>query len=167
MNEDDALMIYNDDIESLYNRINRVIFELQKSASANVTDINEHDRRRITAFVNYVSTFVDYVEKKKYLDWPETHPIQITLDKSPEIQKVENLLIRDLVKKLVRLRNEIINSQSARNSNGIISHDMDRLKAGIQAIRAFLIEYADKVVPVDMPESSPSVPTSGEGNTGV
>lgn len=165
--ETDVLKIFNDDIESIYNRINRVIYELQKSASANVTDVNTHDRSRITAYVNYVSTFVEYVEKKKSLDWTETHPLTIILKAPPTIMDVENLIIKDLVKMFKRCRDELINSQSARNSNGIIEHDLTRAKAGLQAIRAFLIEYVDKTVPVDMPESTPSVPDSGAGNTGI
>lgn len=159
--------IYNDDIVGIYNRVNRFVIELIKSASANVNDINEHDNIRIVNYLNSLQAYINWVVSQNQLDLPETHPKTTTLEDAPAIPLMENLMIKDLIGLFLRARDEIINSQSARNSNGLIPFDLARINAVIQKSRAYLVDYVEKVIPIDMPESTPNSPTTGGGNTGV
>ncbi len=161
------MQVFNNDIAGLYSRINRYITELIKCASSNVADINEHDRARIGAYITALQFYINWSTSQPFLDLPETHPKTIELENAPEIPLIENLMVADLISLLVRGRDEIINSQSARNSNGIISFDLARINAVLTKIRSFLLEYVDKVTPVDMPESSPKYPDTGTGSTGI
>ncbi len=64
-------------------------------------------------------------------------------------------------------REEIVNSQSARNPAGLNKFDSARLTANISKIRAFLIDYVGPITPLDLPESSPQEDTSGAGKKGI
>jgi len=160
-------MIFNDDIVGIYRRINRFIEELQKSASSNVADINIYDKIRLQSYLDALSIYLDWIVAQPSLDLPETHPKAIELENVPLVQDVENLMIRDFVRLLERGRDEIINSQSARNATGLISFDQGRLRAVVEKAQKYLETYVDKVTPIDFPESSPASPDSGSGRTGI
>lgn len=160
-------MTFNDDIVGIYRRINRFIEELQKSASANVADVNIYDKLRLKSYLSALTTYIDWVVGQPSLDLPETHPKALELEPVPAIQEVENLMVRDFVRLLERGRDEVINSQSARNATGLISFDENRLRAVIEKAEKYLDSYVDKVTPIDLPESSPVSPDSGSGRTGI
>ena len=159
--------IFNNDIAGLYSRANRYVTELIKCASANVADINQHDRLRIEQYVNALQAFINWSVQQPFLDLPETHPKLVPLENAPLIPPIENMMIADIINLIVRLRDEIINSASARNSNGIISFDLNRINAVLQKVRSFLLDYVDIVNPVDLPESSPMYPDTGSGRGGI
>ena len=47
----------------------------------------------------------------------------------PVLPLAENLMINDLKRPFERMRDEVINSQSARNATGLISFDEARIRA--------------------------------------
>lgn len=159
--------VFNDDVAGIYRRFNRFIVEVQKSASANVADINAFDLERINAYIQSMTFYLDWVDAQPMLDLPETHPKLISLEAVPVVIEVENLMIRDLVRLFERARDEIVNAQSARNASGLIKFDSARVRAVLQKATNYLEEYVVKVSPLDMPESSPTSTDSGSGAGGI
>ena len=146
----------NDDIVGLHNRINRTLVELYKSASANVTAVNVHDFKRTSDYLVDLTLFTDYITSPEFpLDLPDTHPFTHTLSPDPEIPDIENMMVEDLMRLLVRGRGELVLSQSSRNATGLISHDEKRWRAILVQADKFMVEYVAKVTPIDLPESSP------------
>ncbi len=159
--------VFNDDVAGIYRRTNRFIEELQKSSSANVTDVNEFDQDRIITYLNSLTVYLNWVMSQPLLDLPETHPKTLELEEPPVLLLVENLMIKDLIRLFERGRDEMINSQSARNASGLISFDNVRIRAVIEKAQKYLSDYVQKVIPLDLPESSPMAPDTGAGRTGI
>jgi hypothetical protein len=65
------------------------------------------------------------------------------------------------------LEAEIGNSQSARLGDSIISHDEDRIRAIAAKMEAFLDDYVEIHLPLDLPESAPLRAQTGPGRKGV
>ena len=64
-------------------------------------------------------------------------------------------------------RDELVNSQSARNPSGLNKFDSSRLSSIVAKIRAFMVDYVATIVPLDMPDSSPKEDPSGAGKKGI
>jgi hypothetical protein len=160
--------VLNDDVVGIYKRMNRFIVELVKSQSANVTDMNIHDQKRLQSYLDSIAFYIDWVvSADNPMDYPETHPTSTILEEVPVVPEIENPIVVDLVKLLTRARDEVTNSQSARYSTGLISHDEVRLRSVIARVQLYLDNYIKKVVPIDQPESSPRITDTGSGLTGI
>lgn len=159
--------VNNHDIAGLNTRINRFIEELFKSVSSSTSQVNAFDQIRIGSYLDAIDTFHSWVIDQPALDLPETHPRPIVLEENPVITDVENENINDIIRILQITRDEIINSQSAREAAGLNKFDSMRLTAVISKVRKFLSDYIGKVTPLDLPESSPQAPSSGPGRTGI
>lgn len=163
----DEQKVFNDDIVGIYRRFNKFIVELDKSASANVADVNDHDIKRFLSYIDNMTAYIDWVVGQPQLDLPETNPKLINLEAPPSIQGVENLMIRDLARLFERARDEVTNSQSARNATGLIKFDEGRIRAVLEKADNYIDSYIANVTPIDLPESSPNSPSSGPGRTGI
>ena len=150
--------VYNDDIAGIYNRINRYIIEIQESQSAKVMAVNAHDYKRMTKYLEAMTSYLDWIETQPFLDLPETHPKLLVLKPPPEILDIENLFLIDCRRLWERTRDETTASQSARNATGLIEFDLTRIRAVIEKHSKYMTEHIAKVSPIDMPESSPSTP---------
>ena len=60
--------VYNDDIGGLYARCNRYITELYRSASANVSDVNQFDFGRTTTYLLELDSYTNWVVGQPSLD---------------------------------------------------------------------------------------------------
>lgn len=147
--------VFNDDIGGLYNRCNRYITELYRSASANVSDVNPFDLTRTTAYLSELEKYTAWVVGQPALDLPETHPQQLTLADAPVVPDIENLMVEDIIRLMERGRDELILSQSARNATGLIKFDLLRWSMVLAKTNQYLATYVKDVTPVDLPESSP------------
>lgn len=161
------IKVFNDDVAGIFRRINKFIEEAQKCASSNVSDINEFDKVRFLAYLKSLTAYVDWVVDQPLLDLPETHPKLLELEEIPVVLLAENLMIRDLVRLFERARDEVINSQSARNATGLISFDETRVRAVVEKATKYIENYVTKVTPIDLPESSPKNVSTGAGRTGI
>ena len=101
------------------------------------------------------------------LDLPETSPRQYVLDENPSYDLVENESVVDVVRMLELVRDEVVNSQSARQSSGLIGFDEKRLLAVVNKVEAFLNTYIAEITPLDLPESSPMRIAATSGKSGV
>lgn len=160
-------IVYNTDIAGLHARINRYIIEHNRSVSANVSQVNPFDQARWLSYLTALRTFHAWMIGQPQLDLPETAPLPITLEENPAITDVDNESVNDLLRMLVALREEAVNSQSARNPTGMQIHDTNRFLAQITKMEAFIKDYISVILPLDQPESSPSAPMNAAGRLGV
>lgn len=159
--------VYNCDVDGLARRINRNIVEIIKSQSGGVSLTVSFDVVRWGSYLNAVEAYLDYVVSQPQIDLPETHPLPVTLLPAPTIPMMENESAYDLAQLFDTMREEVVNSQSARMPSGLISHDELRLRSYISRGKKFLTDYITLVDPLDLPESSPMAPMTGAGQKGV
>lgn len=158
---------YNHDIAGLQRRINRFIYEMIKSVSNAGSLLNQFDRERLITYLNSIRVYVAWIVSQPLLDLPETSPREIQLDPNPEWDLVENEAIIDIVRMLELARDEVVNSQSARNASGLNKFDEARILAMVEKVDKFITNYIDQVTPLDLPESSPMRSAASAGKGGV
>ena len=159
--------VNNHDIVGLYNRINDFMLELIKSVSSQGSQMNEFDQSGLGSYLDAVDSYHAWVIAQPQLDLPETAPTIYPLRTAVETPLVENESINDLIRMMTAMRGELVNSQSARQAAGLIPFDSARLTAIVKKARTFLIDYIKPVTPLDLPESSPEIESSGVGRTGI
>jgi len=159
--------VLNHDVAGLCRRVNHFIVELQKSVSGGVSDVNQFDQARLQKYLDAVRAYRDWVVAQPHLDLPETHPRPVEIGPDPVTPDIENEAVRDVVYLLELCRDELVNSQSARNPAGFISFDDQRAMSLVDKCQHFLDDYIKLVQPIDMPESTPSQPLTGSGLMGV
>lgn len=159
--------VYNYQIAGLIRRLRRFRFETVKAASSGLAHVNEHDLRRAKAYLDAAEAYVNWVVSQPQLDLPESTPLKIELGEPEKLDMPENESLVDLMAMYDRLEKEIGWSQSSRLGDSIISHDEKRFRDMIAKMRAFLADYVESILPLDLPESSPLRGQSGEGRTGV
>ena len=159
--------VNNQDVVGLYNRINDFIYEMFKSVSSQTSEVNEFDQARLATYLNAIDTFHDWVMNQPHLDLPETSPRLYPLRAPDELPIVENENINDITRMMTVARDELTNSQSARVAAGLNKFDSARLTAMIEKLRRFLTDYIQIATPLDVPESSPAMPSSGHGRQGI
>lgn len=159
--------VLNHDIAGLVARINRFIDELIKAVSSGTSQTNEFDQVRLSSYLAAIDTYHSWVISQPHLDLPETHPRLIALPDNPEIPVLENESSNDVLRILAIARDELINSQSARDAANLNKFDSARLTAIIEKVRQFLATYIQACTPLDLPESSPQAQRSGAGRTGI
>lgn len=159
--------VLNNDIKGIHSRINRYIEECVKSVSSSSSLLNDFDKGRITSYLSALRFMHDFIVGQPQQDLPETHPRKYALRDNPQVPVMENEMMNDIVEMFQLVRDELVNSQSARNASGLISFDSVRFLAHVSRIEVYLSQYADLATPLDMPESSPRVENTGPGRTGV
>lgn len=157
----------NHDVLGVYNLTNRFIEEMWKCVSSSASQMNEFDQIRLISYLANLRGYLNWVEAQPHLDLPETSPAEWPLKPIPPITNVENEEVNNILILFSLTRDELINSQSARISSGMIPFDMLRIRAIIDKVEAFLVKYVQPLTPLDLPESSPQAPVSGPGRTGV
>ncbi len=161
------MKVLNHDIASLVRRLRRLKKEIEKSGSANVTELGTHDLKRLDSYIISIEDFKKWMVSQPLLDLPETSPIEIEIGEMPESLDMENDDLALILNLFNLLEKELVNSQSARRATGLISHDSTRFDALIEKIKKFLVDYVAKNSPLDQPESSPMVASTGAGRTGI
>lgn len=154
---------YNDDVLGIVKRIDRVIKEVHKAASANVLAWREADRKRIDGYIKYIVGYKAWATSQPEIDVPETHPEAQDLPALAELAPCENESIDDVLRQLKTMRAELVGSQSNRLPNSMFKHDVGRFDSYIAKLKKYLTEYVDVVQPLDMPESSPGRSVTGSG----
>lgn len=159
--------VSNHDIVSLVRRIRRFRSEVTKSVSSGVSEFSDYDKNRLESYLVAVKDFKSWMVSQPNLDMPETNPMVIEIGETPEVTDMENddlLLIANLFSLIEK---ELVNSQSARRGTGLISHDSARFDSYIKKIELFITDYIAGNTPLDLPESSPMVASTGHGRSGI
>jgi hypothetical protein len=161
--------VMNPDIRGLCERIDRVRYEVLKSGSANIDDIRQAVRARITEYNTGLRTYCNVMLAEPEQDYPKsypmTYPVRITV--TDDMEDVENLEIRDLDTLYKKVLIEMSNSSSARRESGMKVDDKERFDAYMTRIEDFLTKFVDEVNPQDFVESMPSVDTITSGKLGI
>lgn len=162
-------LVYNHDLLGLYNRLNRILFEMSKCQSTGTTDINDYDQNRIKSYLDALDNYVAWFRSVPHLDLPETHPREYPLPEAPEVKReeIENECVADLCTMLTLARDEMCNCQSARLGSGMIDFDFIRFTNVVEKCRVYMNTYVQNVTPLDMPESAPKYAQVGQGRVGV
>lgn len=160
-------VVYNHDVAGIHRRLNRFIIEMIKSVSNAGSLMNEFDQTRLASYLSAIKAYVSWVVSQPNLDLPETSPRAYPLDANPVYDLVENESVVDVVRMLELVRDEVVNSQSARNAAGLTKFDEARLLAIVTKVENFLATYIAAVTPLDLPESSPMRVASTAGKTGI
>lgn len=158
--------VYNHDVLGIVRRVNRFIAELLKSASGGVSYLNSHDVARLRSYLAASTAYLTWVKSQPQLDLPETHPQQYEVPEAPTAVDLENDDITDIVNLWTKMRDELVNSQSARLPSSLVHHDVVRVEAILEKIVQFLA-YVEQTSPLDLPESSPRAEMHPGGRTGV
>lgn len=163
----DGLIVKNQDLVGIIDRMNRFIVEWNKSSNADSSTVDAFTQTRAASYLDAIDRYHSWVVAQPQLDIQETSSKTYPLEPLPEIVNVENESLNDMIRFLVTVRDELINSQSARESCGVLPDDSSRLTSGIAKIRAFLVDYVSPTVPLDLPKSSPREQRTGPGKTGI
>jgi hypothetical protein len=155
--------LYNDDILGITDRIDRFLQEINKSQSANLSEYHAADLGRLKSYLSNLTVYVDWVVGQPQLDLPETSPLSLEIPALPDMPEADNPMVKDIIRLVVRMRGEILRSQSARRSTGLVKFDEERMRAVIAKCENYLEAYVEAVNPIDLPESSPDVPVTGPG----
>lgn len=161
------MQVMNHDIVGLYDRLNRFIKEAQLSQSANISGVKKSDLIRLKTYLSSSRVYHTYVAKEPELDLPETNPKTWTLDAPPQLRRIENESLKDVCRLLTLCCEELVHSQSARLSAGILKFDSERFLAVLSKAENFLKDYVEKATPLDLPETSPKEPTTPAGRLGI
>lgn len=161
--------VFNHDICGLVNRIQRFLVEIAYSKSAGVSMYSSHDIVRLKKYLSALKGYKAWIIEQPQLDLPETHPRQYACDDDPVMPLIESESVRDIVRMLEAVRDELKGSQSARMPSGLLPFDDTRFTAVVSKVELFLTNYVenDAAEPLDLPESSPqrTMPPSGAQGT--
>ncbi len=159
--------VYNQDVASLCRRIARYADEVHKARSNSVADMSEFDVARVVSYFGSLRQFHAWVMAQPQLDLPEWTPTAENLPDWADHERVENEAINDLVRDFHTLWFELVNSQSARVSTGLVEFDSFRFESIMDKMESFVSDYIQNVQPLDLPETTPSEEVSGPGRLGV
>lgn len=156
----------NTDIDSFVRRANRAIKELSKSQSSGVSGTSTFDVIRAKTYLVGLRSLLAFIISEPLMDLPETGPTTLDLPDRVVIPIMENDSTYDLCVLLKLAVDEISNSQSSRNSSGLILHDFKRITPILDRADSFITKFMMVVDPLDNPETSPSTPSTGYGVRG-
>ena len=160
-------VVQNQDLVGLLVRLARFKEEALKSVSSSSSELNQFDTTRLKAYLAAMTSYLNWVVAEPQLDLPESAPKDYTVPDAPPSQEVESEIIADVGRLLDVCYKEALDSQSARKAAGIIGFDESRVRAVIAKIGSYLDNYVANQTPLDLPESSPAVTSTGPGRTGT
>lgn len=159
--------VYNHDIVGFVSRTQRFQKELIGSSSAGVSEMSSFDLNRLLTYIKAMTLYQKCIQKMPACDYPETNKDQWDVKPLIGVVDVENESIMDLQRKMHLICKEMLSSQSARMSSRLMPADDQRLTDYITNLSSLVTDYIDVAEPLDQPESSPDVPMTPQGKTGV
>lgn len=158
---------YNHDIVGLVQRVQRFVEELAGSSSSGVSGMNTYDQARLKSYLDAITAYQAWIMANPQLDLPETNRMLWDVKPLIGVPSVENESIQDILRMLHVTCVELLNSQSARMPSGLNAFDAARLTAMVTKVGNLLANYIAKSDPLDLPESSPAVPMTAPGASGI
>ena len=147
--------VCNLNVASLNRLMNRIIFEVNASASTSVEYVKQPDLDRLYAYLVRYEKEVDHAEKLLNYDMPETKNWVETLEEQEVYQETENEYINLVLAFLNRWRGETLASASSKQQLGLIPPDVKRERSYLGLLRDMLKTVVEPTQAGDFPASSP------------
>lgn len=143
------MKVFNMDVAGYIRRLRAMKHEIINSNSAKLPHLSSHDLNRIKAHLESLSSYAAYAVGVE-LDLPKWAPTEIDLGDSLPYSHVSNHAIIDILTMVDALEMELVNSQSARQSSGLLVHDEVRLDAIADKINALIDSFISESSPLDL-----------------
>lgn len=147
------MKVFNMDVAGYIRRLRAMKHEIMNSNSAKLPHVNPHDLKRIQAHLASLAMYAAYAVGEE-LDLPKWSPSEIDLGESLGYSHVTNHSILDILTLVDALETELVGSQSARQSSGLLSHDELRLDAIADKINALIDSFIAESTNLDLPANS-------------
>lgn len=147
------MTVFNMDVAGYIRRLRAMKNELVQSNSAKLPAISDADLKRFRSHLESLEQYAVYACDQCELDLPKWSPKEIELGESVKVEGVSNHSIIDILAMVEAVEVEMVQSQSARQSSGLISHDEERLDAIMGKIHALLDSFVSTVPPQDLPNN--------------
>ena len=159
--------VYNIDVYRAADHLSKMRTEIHKAQSAGLPGgMKVYDRARQNSYVDSFEGKIEKMQKGIELDLPESHPITIEVPDLLPLQKTNNPECDYFIVLVEKGWQEVVNSQSSRDSGKLLEADYNRIKLIIAKMREHL-DYLEKCLCGDWPESSPKEAMTGDGSKGV
>jgi hypothetical protein len=161
-------MTRNADVKMLCVKVKEYAYEFHRSVSNNLPTIRQADRIRMTQWLNDLRTLKAWIVGQPELDVPKSSPRTIPLEgwAQDEFSRVNNEVINQIVDTMWVMWVELATGVSTVMPNGLYPPDQVRYDKLMDKMERLLVDYADKILPLDLPESHPDEPTAGPGRHG-
>lgn len=158
----------NHDIAGLVRRMDRALVEVTKSQSTAISGTLPFDNVRLKAYIASARSYRTWMSGEPFMDAPATTPLYIEVPCYGQVVPMDNDSAWDVAQLLDTAILELQSADSGRISNGFpVKDDGVRFDRTIERIEKLLLNFMEKVEPVDYPESSPRAASTGQGNTGL
>lgn len=137
------------DVAGYIRRLRAMKHEIINSNSAKLPHLSSHDLNRIKSHLESLASYAAYAVGVE-LDLPKWSPIEIELGESIGYTHVTNHAIIDILTMVDALETELVGSQSARQSSGLLVHDEARLDAIADKINALIDSFISESSPLDL-----------------
>ena len=161
-----TIVTNNHDVASLVRRLDRLLVEVTKSASSNVSALMPFDLNRVQQHLKMMESFKAWCAKQPHMDAPESSPIQIDVACYGSVGPIENDSVWDLAQLFDTMMLELANCVSSRLSANLLPHDAARWDSYVVRVKDLLL-HIQGAEPTDNPESMPREVNTGEGITGI
>lgn len=155
--------IQNLDIIDLTHRIDAYIEELANCASATRMETSEHDLRRAEAAIDHWEKRFEVYVGAPELDLPKFHPEPLRVPTPPEIRRIENRDLQQLINVWAALRIELVFSDSSERATSFKAADAARVRDVIAKLRQ-IIETIKSSPEIDLPDVNKQTPPAQGGN---
>ena len=162
-----ATTTYNKHVLVIYSKCNRYMEEFHLSNSANAAAMDKNDVKRCKLYINDIRGYLKVIQDPPLPDLVETAPKVRNLVAPYVIIPIENEAVMEFCFYLEDLRDELANSQSARQHSGLLYFDYDMAVDLLEIAEKFLTEYAEKLMPIPRPKTSPKYAMAPAGAVGV
>lgn len=125
--------------------------EIFKTASSGNYNASIHDIARYRQYHATMEADLAYLFAQAQLDLPKTHPTAIELPDPPQDYNLDSPRVVFLLRLLDAGCKELVESQSSERASGVETHDHDRCKAVLDAIKGW-IDNMEATQPIDAPE---------------
>ena len=152
-------VMQNMDILDLCNRIDTYLLEVNRCASATRHETSDHDSKRMIDIVERFKSRFEHYKGEPELDLPKYHPKPLQMPAAPELNRVENNDLQQVINVFVALRIEVAFSDSAERASGFKGADAKSIDVVIEKLEK-LVKLIDDEDEIDLPDVDRQEPSA-------
>lgn len=149
--------VNNLNVATLANLYRSFIRELATCQSSQVPQFRRHDRDRVAAYVARAEKHLAFFERDDsggQLDLPRSHPLGHAVEALEPLPDMTNADVREVVGYFTAARREILFSQSADTSSGLMRDDLRRQRDVLATVTAYMATVVGEGDSLDFPEQA-------------